>query len=1159
MCDSKQYLKLKKLIILTLIVSYNAVLSQEPGCPNVLVSEDIMLNCNNLSTVNLSAEYIELGKTTTYDVEKIEYNPPFSFSGLSNPVSVGVDDVWSPTVTLPFNFCFYGNMYKECVISSNGVISFNTSVYKPGDYSQWYIGNSIPSSDLFLNSIFSVYHDMEPSLGGEIAYEILGEAPCRKLVVSYYDVPMYLCSNNKSNFQIVLYETTNIIEVYIKEKSVCEWWNNGNAVLGIQNADGTQGVSPKGRNTSVWAVDASNSEAWRFVPSGEAITSIKWYDTIEGGNVISESNNIIVAPSLTTDYRAEVLYMMCDGSQIIKSDTVSVVVNECPSTIDFDGNDDFINVNSLIDIDSELTLMAWVKLDDSTPSYRHIMGEHNFKISLNTDNRIEVNIKTNTGNYMINSLDITLDDKWNHITSTFNGEELKLFIDGVNVNNISIDASRLVESSTDFFIGKDCLLNENYFSGSIQEVKVFRKALTINQIREQVFQPIKNINGKVYGTITNKEISEGLLWGDLKLYLKLTQAIAGSTPDNSPNTNNAFLHNMTTSQITSAPLPYIANQSGEWLSDSVWKNGNEINISKMTEYDWAIVKLTNNAIVTTDFSHTYLGLLVDLGAELVVLNNQFIESTNYLKIDGKIDLVGESQLIQTENSTLDVASSGYIERDQKGKSNLYSFNLWSSPVSLSNTLSNNINFNVSGVLKDGSDPSNPLDIVFDSLSLDGASTSPITIADYWIYTFINMPESNSNWSQIRSEGSIEVGQGFTMKGTGALKATQNYVFSGKPNNGIIQHRIDAESLYLIGNPYLSTLNANTFIEDNIGVNGSINGALYFLNHSGGVSHELSDYEVGYATYNLLGSTKAIYQPEISSSENGLLKPSQFIPVAQGFFVKGDRDGGIIKFNNSQRIFKTEKEDNSIFIKSSKSTTKNNKNIETDKPDSIDKIFFRFTTPEGAERELLLGIKNGLTTNFDLGYDADRIDEALTDCAWLIEKSPCVIQGVGAIFNDLELPLLINVGVAGIVSFSVNNLTSLPVGIDMFLKDIVLNELVKFEVGSSITRNLSTGVFSDRFFVVFKSNVLSNTTKNNEHNDLIVYYDDNNKNIIVKPYGQLIVQNIKIYNVLGQKINTNIKVKKNIDLIEITTNLSSGVYFLNIVCNDKQIFKKILIP
>lgn len=104
-----------------------AVSNVVTGCPNVVSgglglngADPATINCTATSTcVNLEATYLDLGETTDYIVEAIAYNPPRSFSGLANPISVNTDDVYSPIVNLPFDFCFYGNKYTQCVIGSN--------------------------------------------------------------------------------------------------------------------------------------------------------------------------------------------------------------------------------------------------------------------------------------------------------------------------------------------------------------------------------------------------------------------------------------------------------------------------------------------------------------------------------------------------------------------------------------------------------------------------------------------------------------------------------------------------------------------------------------------------------------------------------------------------------------------------------------------------------------------------------------------------------------------------------------------------------------------------------------------------------------------------------------------------------------------------------
>ncbi|WP_445715288.1 GEVED domain-containing protein [Flavobacterium sp.] len=311
------------------------------GCPNVVSgglglngADPAPINCTASSTcVDLEATYLDLGETTDYIVEPILYNPPFSFSGLANPVSVNVDDVWSPVVNLPFDFCFYGNTYNQCVIGSNGILTFNTSV--AGGSSGYSFSNNIPISGdgrLLENSIFGVFHDINPGVGGEVGWELITlPTGCRALVASWYNVPMFDENSILYTGMMVLYENSNIIEVYIQEKNIDNFgagtWNDGNAIVGIQNATGTLASVPPGRNglDTNWA---TANEAWRFVPNGNSIASIAWYEgSGTSGPIVGTTPTLNVCPTSTTTYTAEITYTLCDGRTIKEIDETTVTVN----------------------------------------------------------------------------------------------------------------------------------------------------------------------------------------------------------------------------------------------------------------------------------------------------------------------------------------------------------------------------------------------------------------------------------------------------------------------------------------------------------------------------------------------------------------------------------------------------------------------------------------------------------------------------------------------------------------------------------------------------------------------------------------------------------------------------------------------------------------
>ncbi|MFD0962667.1 choice-of-anchor L domain-containing protein [Pseudofulvibacter geojedonensis] len=750
-------------------------------------------------------------------------------------------------------------------------------------------------------------------------------------------------------------------------------------------------------------------------------------------------------------------------------------------------------------------------------------------------------------------------DLWYHATTKFDGTtgNVTLFLNGSQVwQGTGLGANlNLKDDTSDFAVGRSSAGTNNYFSGAIDEVKVYNKALIDNQIREQIYQEVENVGGKVHGSTIPKDIDNGSInWSDLVLYYDMDLIYDITLIDNSGAAKNGFLNNITSVMVQTAPLPYVANASGDWSTVGTWQNGSVWDITSLPNKDWAIVQVTNNSKVTTTASHTHLGLLVDLGSELEVQNDQLLQNTSYLELDGEIDLVGESQLIQTSNSDLAISSSGYIERDQDGKSNLYHYNYWSSPVNPINTTANNTSYTVSDILRDGTTPSSPQAINWIA-GYDGATGNPISLAEFWIFKFDNSPDAYANWTHPQSTGTFSVGQGFTLKGSGAATATQNYTFVGKPNNGVIQHSIGGNNMSLLGNPYASALDAHAFINDNIGGNPSTTGALYFWEHWGGNSHNLDAYEGGYSSLNLTGHVMAVSDPMVSSNGSGTIVPKRYIPVGQGFMVYGDSDGGTVEFNNGQRAFEKESGGNSTFVRASEEVSTSSTSEE-----SIDRVYFHFTTPEGTVRQLLLGVKEGLTQEIDYGYDAKRFNEQHTDCGWKITEEPYVIQGIGLIHEGLELPLSINVGTSGLCKFNVSSLADLDENIDVYFKDSELQTETRLEQNIAAEFTLDTGVYNNRFSVVFRtSEILNIDDEEFTPEDMVVYYNAQLGAISINNSKPFNASNIKVYNILGQEVLKSNKQYQGVTELLLPTQVSSGSYLVQFSYNDKvSVTKKIII-
>ena len=94
-------------------------------------------------------------------------------------------------------------------------------------------------------------------------------APNRRYVVTYCHDAMFdtlTCAHQFTTTEIILYETTNIIEVHTGYKDTCTAWNNGYAIVGVQNATGTAATAAPGRDFP--SVFLCLDEAWRFTPVG---------------------------------------------------------------------------------------------------------------------------------------------------------------------------------------------------------------------------------------------------------------------------------------------------------------------------------------------------------------------------------------------------------------------------------------------------------------------------------------------------------------------------------------------------------------------------------------------------------------------------------------------------------------------------------------------------------------------------------------------------------------------------------------------------------------------------------------------------------------------------------------------------------------------------
>ncbi|WP_418602334.1 LamG-like jellyroll fold domain-containing protein [Hwangdonia sp.] len=864
------------------------------------------------------------------------------------------------------------------------------------------------------------------------------------------------------------------------------------------------------------------------------------------------------------------------------------------ASIDFDGVDDYLSRASFIDGLGTVTIMAWVKSDAGNSTNMVIAGEDTgCKLWLENGNIPKFTVKTAGNSEASVSCTAINFNEWHHITGIYNSTSgtITIYVDGELLSSSNVGSTGAViettsDSNGNFEVGRlsSNLSNKLYFKGDIDELRVFNTALTSEQVRKMVYQEIEKntVTNNVKGVIAKKDIEDTtsgakVPWANLIAYYPMTDIKMGTTSDYSSNNEKLYLNYITSVQDQTAPIPYQTASNGAWTSQSTWLHGGVWDIENTANNkDWSIVKIGSDVSA----SHTIktVGLVVDSGYSLTVQSDNLVQNSWYLELNGTLDLEGDSQLIQTQHSDLVTSAVGKILRRQEGTSSLYRYNYWASPVGAigATTLSNN-----NATTNNTNNSAYTLNTLKDEMGINFSFTSSHhevgKISTYWLYTYIN-GLTYWDWAVLDTNTPIEPGVGYTQKGTGNAGLEQQYTFDGKPNNGTILVNVTdkggagsepsvSKTEYLLGNPYPSALDIHKFIDDNAGV---IDGTLQLWQQWAGNSHQLRDYEGGYAQVNKTGSIRAYQfvgiEGATNGSQDGTLTPSRYLPVGQGFITEIVGNGNV-EFNNSQRVFIKESDadgtynNGSSFFKNGNDKTKNkDASAKNNEQNEFKKIRLELNAVSGpaTRRELLLGFSNTTTDGFDYGYEAECTDSNNNDLNLDFEGKNMNIQAYSDITDDKIVALNFKSSDTNTFEIKMTETEGIDDTQDIYLRDNLTGTYFDLTKNKAYSFTSEQGKFNKRFEIVFQSEQKSLSVEENKHSANFVYYQNNTNTLFAKklsaPVTRLAVINMKgqtvfeIKNVSQTTLNNGLKL----------ANLSTGTYVVCLRTEDHQVITKKII-
>jgi hypothetical protein len=398
--------------------------------------------------------------------------------------------------------------------------------------------------------------------------------------------------------------------------------------------------------------------------------------------------------------------------------------------------------------------------------------------------------------------------------------------------------------------------------------------------------------------------------------------------------------------------------------------------------------------------------------------------------------------------------------------------------------------------------------------------SPLTLSDkYFAYD-----PAIANWSFTPSSTTMEVGKGYIVRSPNNFDPVTpvifNAQFTGVPNNGVLTTPIAGASSYnLIGNPYPSAINIDTFFNLNGSGTGTgvVEKTIYLWSHNTPVTGNVYT-DNDYATYNYMGGVGTA--PAINTGVNNTL-PLGKVAAGQSFFIKGLLNGNAT-FNNSMRVVGN---NNQFF-----------KNVDASSvADVKSRVWLEMFNNQGAFKQTLVGYASSASSAFDDGYDGELFDGGTAISFYsLLSSLKLAIQGKGLPFNDRDIvPLGYQVNSAGTYEIKLSNFDGVFDSQNVYLEDKLMNTIHNLKE-SNYSFVTNEGAFDSRFFLRYVNNSsAANGSSLFSDSSVIVYKD---KQDIYINTGSIPMGEVAIFDIRGSLLFT----KNNINSSDfVISNLASS--------------------
>jgi len=168
--------------------------------------------------------------------------------------------------------------------------------------------------------------------------------------------------------------------------------------------------------------------------------------------------------------------------------------------LSFDGSDEYVDLGTSagnFNNTDSFSVSAWINANTLNSTNRCIVNRvtgsqaNGWEMRITTANKVRFILASTDANYNGQDTTVLSTNTWYHVVGTWNGSDAKIFLNGVEDTSTPITQNSVgtITGTRTLAVGANAITSSSYFPGSIDDVRIYNRALTAQEVKELYVNP----------------------------------------------------------------------------------------------------------------------------------------------------------------------------------------------------------------------------------------------------------------------------------------------------------------------------------------------------------------------------------------------------------------------------------------------------------------------------------------------------------------------------------------------------------------------------------------------------------------------------------------------------------------------------------------------